>query len=60
MKVKLEIEWEFNKKDWDEAVQHRKEMEKQIQQVVGFDAINAIYHLNGMVYPKVLSAKVEA
>jgi hypothetical protein len=58
MKVKLELEWEFEKKEWDEAISHRKEMEENIRLVIGNDVLDAVFHLNGITYPEVRSVEV--
>lgn len=58
MKVKLTLEWEFDQKQWNEALEHRNEMKQKISQVVGDDTLNAIYHLNGITYPEVKKVEI--
>lgn len=57
--VKLLLEWEFDKKEWDESLTHRKELRDNIQIVIGTDVENALHHLNGIAQPRVSKVEIK-
>jgi hypothetical protein len=60
VKVKMTLEWEFDKKEWKQSQDHWKEMESMPGIVLGEDIINSLFVLNALDYPKIVKSSVQS
>jgi hypothetical protein len=59
VKVRMTLEWDFDKKDWAQSEEHWEEMKKMPGIVLGDDVINSLFILNALDYPKVVKTSVQ-
>jgi len=59
VQVDFTFRWEFDSKDWNENKAYRREVEKEIRIVAGYDSINAFFALNDIVHPELNSYSVK-
>lgn len=58
VKVNIEFEWEFDKKEWQEHLDHMDKIKDDIRIKLGFDFVSTFYYLNAIIYPKLVSCKI--
>ena len=60
IECRVTFSWKFSAKEWSENAIHRKEMEKDVKIMIGYDPISGFYALNDIVYPEVIEYTVNS
>ena len=58
IKVRIEYNWTFNKKEWAEQKDHIKGVEADIKTKLDYDPMSMFYFLNDITYPQVSAADI--
>ena len=60
IEVQVTFSWKFSAEEWIENAAHRKEIEKDVKIVVGYDPISGFWALNDIVHPEVIEYTVNS
>jgi len=60
IEVQVTFSWKFSAKEWTENAAHRKEMEKDVKIMIGYDPISGFWALNDIVQPEVIEYTVNS
>lgn len=58
VKVRVEYEWTFTKRQWDSSKKHLQTVMEEVGTNVEYDPINSFYILRDLCYPKVIKTDV--
>ena len=58
IKVRIEYNWTFNKKEWAQQKEHIKQVETDIKTKLAYDPLSMFHFLNDVVHPQVGAADV--
>ncbi len=58
IKVRMTLEWTFDKREWSAEQKHIKELSTDTDRVLGYDTLNSLYMLNDITRPQASNIKV--